>query len=244
MGCSGVARGASGAVQGRFTSLPRRMPRLPIAPAVLSAVLVSLVVAGCGDDEEDTPAADGSAAECEDVEQAEPKRVSLKRPPLDPPPAGTVAVFETSCGTIEIELDTERAPRTTASFAHLVEEGVYDGTGFHRVAPDFVIQGGDPSGDGTGGPGYFVDEPPPPSLAYTEGTVAMAKTAAEPPGRSGSQFYVVTGADAGLPPEYALVGEVVGGEDVVAAIEDLGPPGGDGPPSKPVVIERATLEEA
>jgi cyclophilin family peptidyl-prolyl cis-trans isomerase len=155
-----------------------------------------------------------------------------------------VAVFETSCGTIEIELDTARAPRTTASFAHLVEEGVYDGTGFHRVAPGFVIQGGDPSGDGSGGPGYFVDEPPPSNLAYTEGTVAMAKTAAEPPGRSGSQFYVVTGADAGLPPEYALVGEVVGGEDVVAAIEDLGPPGGDGPPSKPVVIERATLEEA
>jgi peptidyl-prolyl cis-trans isomerase B (cyclophilin B) len=218
------------------------MRRVLIAPAAVVALAAALLSA-CGEDEETTTTAEGAAAECEDVQAAEPKRVKLKRPPLDPPPAGTRAVFETSCGTFEIELDTERAPRTTASFAHLIEEGVYDGTGFHRVAPDFVIQGGDPAGDGTGGPGYFVDEPPPSDLAYTEGVVAMAKSAAEPPGRSGSQFYVVTGPDAGLPPDYALVGELVDGEDVVTAIEDLGPPGGDAPPSQPVVIERATLEE-
>ena len=70
-----------------------------------------------------------------------------------------------------------------------------------------MIQGGDPNGDGTGGPGYFVDEPPPQDLTYTKATVAMAKTEAEPPGRSGSQFFVVTApADAGLPPDYALLG--------------------------------------
>jgi peptidyl-prolyl cis-trans isomerase B (cyclophilin B) len=218
------------------------MRRAVIASALLIAVL-GISLAACGGDEETTTAAEGSGAECQDVEPAEPKRVDLKRPSLDPPPAGTRTVFETSCGSFAIELDTKRAPRTTASFAYLVDEGVYDGTGFHRVAPDFVIQGGDPSGDGTGGPGYFVDEPPPPDLSYTEGTVAMAKTAAEPPGRSGSQFYIVTGPDAGLPPDYALVGEVVDGEDVVDAIEELGPPGGDAPPSKPVIIERATLEE-
>ena len=219
------------------------MRRAVIVSALLATVVGSLLAACGGDDEDTTTAAGGSDAECADVEPAEPKQVKLKRPPLDPPPAGTVAAFETSCGTFEVELDTQRAPRTTASFAYLVEEGVYDGTGFHRIAPNFVIQGGDPSGDGTGGPGYFVDEPPPPDLSYTEGTVAMAKTAAEPPGRSGSQFYVVTGPDAGLPPDYALVGEVVGGEDVISAIEDLGPPGGDAPPSKPVIIERVTLEE-
>jgi peptidyl-prolyl cis-trans isomerase B (cyclophilin B) len=210
--------------------------------ATVLALGAALALAACGEDE-DTTASAGDAPQCEDVERAEPKRVDLKRPPLDPPPAGTRAVFETSCGPFEIELDTERAPRTTASFAFLVEEGVYDGTGFHRVAPAFVIQGGDPAGDGTGGPGYFVDEPPPADLAYTEGIVAMAKTSAEPPGRSGSQFYVVTGPDAGLPPDYALVGEVVEGEEVITAIEDLGPPGGDAPPSEPVIIERATLEE-
>jgi cyclophilin family peptidyl-prolyl cis-trans isomerase len=215
-----------------------------LAPILLALTIgTALALAGCGEDEESASSAEEASAECEDVQAAEPKQVNLKRPRLDPPPEGTRAVFETSCGTFEIELDTRRAPRTTASFAHLIEEGVYDGTGFHRVAPDFVIQGGDPAGDGTGGPGYFVDEPPPPDLAYTEGTVAMAKTAAEPPGRSGSQFYVVTGPDAGLPPEYALVGEVVEGAEVVNAIEDLGPPGGDGAPSQPVVIEGAALEE-
>lgn len=214
-----------------------------LAPFLLAlAAGAALVLPGCGEDDEATTSAAGTAG-CEDVEPARSKQVRLKRPSLDPPPAGTRAIFETSCGTFEIELDTKRAPRTTASFAHLVEEGVYDGTGFHRVAPDFVIQGGDPAGDGTGGPGYFVDEPPPRDLTYTEGVVAMAKTAVEPPGRSGSQFYVVTGPDAGLSPEYALVGEVVEGQDVIGAIEDLGPPGGDAPPSEPVVIERATLEE-
>ena len=75
---------------------------------------------------------------------------------------------------------------------------MYDGTAFHRIVPDFVIQGGDPLGDGTGGPGYFVDEPPPADTEYTRGTVAMAKSQVEPPGRSGSQFFVVVGADAAL----------------------------------------------
>ena len=210
--------------------------------ALLLAAGAALVLAACGDEEETTSTAAGSA-ECEDVEAAEPKQVKLKRPSLDPPSAGTVATFETSCGPIEIELDSKRAPRTAASFAYLVEEGVYDGTGFHRVAPGFVIQGGDPAGNGTGGPGYFVDEPPPADLVYTDGLVAMAKSEAEPPGRSGSQFYIVTAPDAGLPPDYALVGEVVGGEDTVKRIEDLGPPGGDAPPSQPVVIDQATLEE-
>jgi peptidyl-prolyl cis-trans isomerase B (cyclophilin B) len=199
---------------------------------------------GDGDGEEPVTTSPAAVAEeCQDVEPPDPKDVKLKRPPLDPPPSGTTAVFETSCGEFTVELDTERAPATSASFAHLVEEGLYDGTGFHRVAPGFVIQGGDPLGDGTGGPGYFVDEKPPASLSYTKGVVAMAKSAAEPPGRSGSQFYVVTGADAGLPPDYALVGELSSGEDTVKRIEDLGPPGGDGPPSRPVVIERATLRE-
>ena len=106
--------------------------------------------------------------------------------------------MQTSCGTFEIALDTKRAPKTTNSFAYLADEGFYDDLTFHRIVPGFVIQGGDPLGTGTGGPGYSVDEKPPANLAYTKGTVAMAKSSAEPPGRSGSQFFVVTGADAGL----------------------------------------------
>ena len=208
------------------------------------AALALALLAGCGEGDDEEPVTTSATAEtetCEEVDAPEPKDVKLERPALEPPPAGTRVVFETSCGEFEVELDPRAAPRTSASFAYLAEEGLYDGTAFHRVAPDFVIQGGDPLGDGTGGPGYFVDEVPPPDVAYTKGTVAMAKSSAEPPGRSGSQFYVVTAADAGLPPDYAIVGEVVEGQDTVTRIEELGPPGGDGPPSRPVVIERATL---
>jgi peptidyl-prolyl cis-trans isomerase B (cyclophilin B) len=216
----------------------RRRALIPVCTA-----LAALVGVGCGGGDEDTPTG-ASEGDCAEVEAPAPKEVKLERPDLNPPPPGTRAVFETSCGSFTIELDTEGAPRTTASFAYLVEEGVYDGTTFHRVAPEFVIQGGDPEGTGSGGPGYFVDEPPPADTAYTEGVVAMAKTQVEPPGRSGSQFYIVTGADAGLPTDYAVVGEVVDGEETIDAIEALGTPGSDGPPSQPVVIEKATLEES
>ena len=127
----------------------------------------------------------------------------------------------------------------------MAREGLYDETGFHRIVPGFVIQGGDPLGTGRGGPGYSVDEAPPSDTAYTRGTVAMAKAALEPPGRSGSQFYVVTAADAGLPPEYALLGEVSSGEEVVDRISELGDPasGDTGTPLAPVVIRTITVSE-
>ncbi|HEX2265756.1 MAG TPA: peptidylprolyl isomerase, partial [Solirubrobacterales bacterium] len=150
------------------------------------------------------------------------------------------AVVKTSCGTFEIELDTERAPKTANSFAFLVEEGFYDDLTFHRIVPEFVIQGGDPEGTGTGGPGYSVDEKPPPNLSYTKGVVAMAKSEVEPPGRSGSQFYVVTAPATPLPPEYALVGKVTEGFDAVERIEKLGTPSEK--PKQPVVIEEVTIE--
>jgi cyclophilin family peptidyl-prolyl cis-trans isomerase len=107
--------------------------------------------------------------------------------------------------------------------------------------PEFVIQGGDPEGTGNGGPGYSVDEKPPANLAYTKGVVAMAKSPAEPPGRSGSQFFVVLPADAGLPPEYALVGKVDKGFDVVERIGKLGSPSGT--PKQTVLIEKVSIEK-
>jgi peptidyl-prolyl cis-trans isomerase B (cyclophilin B) len=211
---------------------------------ILLFVAIGLIGAcGDGDGEEETEAQLPEG--CEQVEQPAPKDVELQRPKrLRPPPSGSVAVVETSCGSFEIGLETKDSPKTTASFAQLVDQGVYDGTGFHRIVPDFVIQGGDPSGDGTGGPGYFVDEPPPPNIEYTRGTVAMAKTEVEPPGRSGSQFFVVVAADAGLPADFALLGEVSSGRGVTERIAEAGDPasGQAGKPRVPVVIERITLE--
>jgi peptidyl-prolyl cis-trans isomerase B (cyclophilin B) len=176
---------------------------------------------------------------CEAVEAPGAKEVHLARPPRRSslPSAATV---HTSCGDFEIALASSRAPATVSSFAYLAREGVYDDTLIHRIQTNFVIQGGDPKGDGTGGPGYFVDEPPPADLSYTRGTVAMAKSAVEPPGRSGSQFFVVTAADAGLSPDYALVGRVIRGMDVVRRIARLGTP--SGVPTAPVLIESVTVE--
>jgi peptidyl-prolyl cis-trans isomerase B (cyclophilin B) len=211
----------------------------PVASLLLATVVIAACGGGDGDDESVS-----LPPGCDQVEAPAPKQVELRRPKgLRAPPAGTVAMVETSCGAFEIRLDTERSPDTTASFAHLVDEGVYDGTVFHRIVPDFVIQGGDPRGDGTGGPGYFVDEPPPPDTEYTRGTVAMAKTEVEPPGRSGSQFFVVVGADAGLPPDFAPLGKVSGGFGVVRRISELGDPasGQTGTPLAPVVIDSITL---
>ena len=181
---------------------------------------------------------------CKKVSAPGPKAVDASAPkaPLDKGKTYTV-VMTTSCGEIQIRLDVKHDPKTAASFAKLVKSGFFDGLSFHRVVPGFVIQGGDPQGDGSGGPGYKVVEAPPADQQYVKGVVAMAKTAAEKPGTSGSQFFIVTGDDAGLPAEYAVAGKVVAGQDVADAIGNIPPQGGsDGPPSEPVVIERARLK--
>ncbi len=178
---------------------------------------------------------------CAEVEVPSPKQGDFEKPGKDLK-GPTSAVVQTNCGDFTIELDIERAPKTTSSFAGLVEQGLYDDTLIHRIEPGFVVQGGDPNGDGTGGPGYFVDEPPPQDLTYTKATVAMAKTEVEPPGRSGSQFFVVTApADAGLPPDYALLGRVTEGYETIEAIEGLVGP--DGQQAAPAVIESITLQD-
>jgi peptidyl-prolyl cis-trans isomerase B (cyclophilin B) len=208
--------------------------------ALIAVVIVGAILIGRSGGDDDSSSA-ASASGCKQVEASQPKKVSFKAPKqvLSKREAAT-AVVETSCGTFEIALDTTRAPKTANSFAFLADEGFYDGLTFHRVAPEFVIQGGDPLGTGTGGPGYSVDEKPPANLAYTKGVVAMAKSSAEPPGRSGSQFFVVLSADAGLPPEYALVGKVDKGFDVVERIGDLGTPAEK--PKQTVLIEKITID--
>jgi cyclophilin family peptidyl-prolyl cis-trans isomerase len=211
-----------------------------IAVGIVAAVLISR--SGGDDNSDATTSAKSGADGCKQVEAPEPKQVELPKPKQTVQPGEELtAVVQTSCGSFEIELDTKQAPITTNSFAYLAEEGFYDDLTFHRIVPEFVIQGGDPLGTGTGGPGYKVVEKPPANLAYTKGVVAMAKSSAEPPGTSGSQFYVVTGADAGLPPEYALVGKVSEGLDVVERIGKLGTP--EEKPKQTVLIEKITIEK-
>jgi cyclophilin family peptidyl-prolyl cis-trans isomerase len=157
-----------------------------------------------------------------------------------------VAVLETNCGTIRILLAVRRAPKTTSSFAGLVRNGFYDGLTFHRIAKpggnDYVIQGGDPQGDGNGGPGYSVVEKPSRRTRYVRGVVAMAKTATDAPGTSGSQFFIVTAKEAPLPPEYAVLGRVVGGQTVVRRIARLATDPVSEMPTDPVVMQRVRIE--
>jgi cyclophilin family peptidyl-prolyl cis-trans isomerase len=226
-------------------------------PALLIALLLALV-AGCGDDEEDsgdsgggadttaqtTTEESGAQGECEQVDQPSPRQDGGAKRPKDKLDPGTSyeVTMETNCGSFTFTLDQKTAPNTAASVAKLVEDGFYDGTVFHRIVPGFVIQGGDPTATGTGGAGYTTRDVPPSDAAYTKGVVAMAKAGNEPPGAASSQFYVVTGADAGLPPDYAIIGEVTDGLDVVERIGLLGDPATE-QPTQVVVIEKATLSE-
>src|SRR5437870_7031072 len=153
------------------------------------------------------------------------------------------ATIETSCGTIVVKLDPKGAPNTVNSVVFLAQHHFYDGLIFHRIVPNFVIQGGDPKGDGSGGPGYSTVDAPPTGAKYTAGVVAMAKSQAEPAGTAGSQFFIVTGPDAGLPAEYAIIGNVTKGQDVADKIDALPIQGGasDGPPTETVYIVKITI---
>ena len=233
------------------------MPRL--LTVLLTCLLIA--VAGCGGDDEEADAGAAATATatatatpedtggeqgsgCEKVAQPKPKKVKLAKPKERLDPSKTyVATVSTNCGDFEITLDGKRAPKTGGSFRYLADKGFFDGLKFHRIVPGFVIQGGDPKGDGSGGPGYSIVEAPPEGLAYVKGVVAMAKTALEDPGTSGSQFFVVTGEDAQLPAEYALVGKVTAGQDVVDTI-GVAPVGPDEQPVEPIVIESVKVAES
>ena len=223
-----------------------------------------LLLAGCGSSSSSpttassaTSAASGTAASsgaaavaagCNTVPVPAPKGPQHLNAPtlhLDQNRTYTVTVA-TNCGTFAFRLDVKDSPKTSASFYSLVKRGFFDGLTFHRVAAGFVVQGGDPNGDGSGGPGYTVVEPPPRTTQYVQGDVAMAKTQTDPSGASGSQFFVVTTANAtasaGLTPDYALLGRVVSGMPVVMRIGALPTnPQGDGTPSPAVVMSRVTV---
>ncbi len=145
------------------------------------------------------------------------------------------ATVETDCGTFTVSLDAAAAPVTVNNFVSLARQGYYDGVVFHRVIPGFMIQGGDPTGTGTGDPGYrFADElPRRANPQYPIGSLAMANAG---PNTNGSQFFIVTGPSGeSLPPSYSLFGRVTSGMEVVTKIEADGSRGG-----KPVVLHSMT----
>ena len=207
----------------------------------LFALALLAFAAGCGGDDE--PGASGNG-ECESVEAPAPREPGTHEAPTEPLATNTSygLTFETSCGTFSVALDLALAPNTAASLVALASAGYFDDTVFHRIVPGFVIQGGDPTAKGTGGPGYKTVDVPPAGSRYVKGTFAMAKAGPEPAGTSGSQFFVVTGADVGLPPDYAIVGDVAEGLDVVERIGELGDASEQ--PTQPVVIRSVTVTQS
>jgi peptidyl-prolyl cis-trans isomerase B (cyclophilin B) len=233
----------------------------PVLPTL--AVVLAVAVAGCGKSSDstsstpskttsagtDTGATSTNASSGGACTAAKAKNKGAQHIPkpttLLPANKPATLVMQTNCGEIDIALDVKRARTTASSVAYLVRKGFYDGLSFHRIAKlptggDFVIQGGDPTGTGNGGPGYSVREKPPTGLRYSRGVVAMAKTEIEPAGTSGSQFFIVTAEDAGLPADYALLGKVTKGDDVVSKIAAI-PTDATEHPTKPVVITKATI---
>ena len=203
--------------------------------ALLGAAL--LVAGGCGgsaDDETSSQSAPGCTA-AESPEPREPEQQQTPTTELNPELEHR-AIVKTNCGDFTITLDPGRSPQAVGSFATLASAGYFDDTIFHRIVPGFVIQGGDPTATGSGGPGYTTVDTPSPDTTYTNGIVAMAKAGAEPRGAAGSQFFVVTGDELALPPDYAVIGQVTSGLDVVARIGKLGDPATE-QPTTTVVVE-------
>jgi cyclophilin family peptidyl-prolyl cis-trans isomerase len=221
---------------------------------LVAVCIVALLAAGCGGSGTTgvkkkppggaEPAGSPTAAAtrqsgCAKVANPGPKHEpALSKPQTELNPKKTyVATVATTCGDFQITLDAKRAPKTGGNFKYLVSKHFYDRLTFHRIVPGFVIQGGDPAGNGTGGPGYTVVEAPPKNLTYDPGVVAMAKTATDPSGASGSQFFIVTGSGAAsLQPIYALLGKVTEGMAVVKKIGSVQADPSTGQPATPIVI--------
>jgi peptidyl-prolyl cis-trans isomerase B (cyclophilin B) len=229
--------------------------RRPGTFALAGVLLLVLIAAGCGGKKSSTTSATTStttaaaapgAAKSGCTVVAAPKLGTRKEPrPKAPLPAGKTyeITMVTNCGSFTFRIDQAESPNAGASVVSLVQRGFYNGIIFHRIVPGFVIQGGDPTGTGGGGPGYTTVDTPPKNAAYTHGVVAMAKTQAQAAGAAGSQFFIVTVPNAGLTPDYAIVGKVTNGLAVVDRIGALGNSSDPtGTPTQTVVIERAIVK--
>ncbi|HEX3393797.1 MAG TPA: peptidylprolyl isomerase [Acidimicrobiales bacterium] len=181
------------------------------------------------------PAADGSS----------PRQTKFSSaPPICIDPTHTyTAQITTNQGVIDVSLDQKQAPNTVNSFVFLARYHFFDGLTFHRVAPGFVIQGGDPEGTGAGGPGYKFGDELPKAGQYKIGSLAMANAG---PDTNGSQFFIISGDQgAKLDPKYSLFGQVTNGLDVVAKIDALGNPDDQsGKPTQPITMSSVTIKES
>lgn len=221
--------------------MPAR-PRRALAVAVCLAL--ALAGAACSSDDED-PAPEttaGATATCAGgelpVTDAGTDSFDAPEQVLKPGCAYS-AVLATSLGDITVRLDPEAAPETVNSFVFLATNGFYDGLTFHRVVPGFVIQGGDPTGTGSGGPGYTLPDELPEGSGYPLGALAMANAG---PGTAGSQFFIVTGDASALPNAYSQFGTVTDGLEVAQAIEGLADPSADpGDPTAQGPTETVTI---
>ena len=177
------------------------------------------------------PAADGSAHKTTRFSEPPPMCIDTQR--------RYTAEMVTSKGTMSFALDALGAPVTANNFVFLARYHYFEGIVFHRIIPRFVAQGGDPTGSGSGGPGYdFADELPKPGR-YELGSLAMANAG---PNTNGSQFFIISGPDGQrLPPLYSLFGKAISGLDVISAIDAVGT--ASGKPKESVVIERVTISE-
>ena len=183
------------------------------------------------------PKADGSSRPTTSFSAAPPMCIDTSK-------TYTATMQTSQGGPITIALDAKQAPKTVNNFVFLSRYHFYDGVTFHRIVPDFVIQGGDPKGDGTGGPGYTVPDELPQQGQYKLGSVVMANTGQ--PNSGGSQFFVITGQEGvKLPPQYSLFGQVTAGMDTVQKIAALGVQGApNGAPKEKVTIDSVTIQES
>ena len=230
---------------------------------VAALAIVALVGAACGGSDSSSensaadspevsaevsaPAGDPAAASTADCPPAEGTDTQTQQFDAPPPACLTPgvtyeAIVTTNKGEFTIVLDPESAPVAANNFVFLARNRYFDDTPCHRIIPNFVVQCGDPTGTGTGGPGYtIVDEPPAPGR-YQVGSIAMAKTIE--PDSAGSQFFIISGSDgAALPPDYALFGQVTDGLDSTVAAMAAAGTAGDGVPSEPIQIQSVRIVE-
>lgn len=204
---------------------------------MLRAAALCLAVAllsGCGGDKKQAS---------QTLKERAANQPAVTTTPIKPKGVSGVVHVKTRLGTFAFRLAPKAAPNATRSFARLIRQGFFNGLTFHRVVPQFVIQGGDPNGDGTGGPGYSTHDVVAPTTTYPVGTVAMAKTSRDPAGTAGSQFFIVTrpGGVVFDPPAYAVIGHVTKGMKVVLAIGRQPTDPTTEAPLKPIAMQRVTL---